>query len=740
MTLKLIKELAAQARSCSNGGTGEAQPEAEATQQIEEGAVNLAEDIRERVRGSVSGTVRQGKPSRREAQHAQPRRRESTTETLPAAEAVSPMPQPRDQGRRQKADNDIRTRRAEDRHLQPAPKERQTPAVPQEREMPEPSASVKQSETAAPMPRERIRQTAIKERNTQRTVIREKPSTPRERMPVLFHEQTPEGVPVDFAPPSTPQERMKQKAIADFREKRIEQQQEFAVPIKTPSAASAQPPVLIPEKVIPTTETQFVYPTIRERPRRAAVPKEKPAGGAFQPKTKETVTGVPKPATRTEAVPTRPAKAPPAAAERPTIKAPVATKAAGRQLLLEHGRKQAQREAQRHILHRSKKAARAAAETGKKVAVATAKAIKGLITALAGLLGGGTLIAILCVLGLIAAIIASPSGILFSNAPSPGAVPLNTAVARIRMELNSTLDALQDGDYDGIDITGQPPDWREVVAVFAAKTSAAKDGVDVAALTPDRVNRLRTVFWDMCIVTSEVETVDYPDSDPDDEVDESYSEAYLHISITAKTAEEMRTAYSFTEKQNEALDELLIELPGMDALLEDLAVSEEQARALVRSLPADLAPERRAVVEAACQLVGKVTYFWGGKSLALGWDDRWGTLQKVWAGGHRTTGTYQTYGLDCSGFVDWAFYNASNGAYYPGHGGGTYMQRSHCTPVSWTEAQPGDLVFTADVGHVGIVGGRDEAGNLLIIHCYDNVGITGAGEFAIVGRPDYYTE
>lgn len=177
-----------------------------------------------------------------------------------------------------------------------------------------------------------------------------------------------------------------------------------------------------------------------------------------------------------------------------------------------------------------------------------------------------------------------------------------------------------------------------------------------------------------------------------------------------------------------------------DELLEDLAVSEEQARALVQSLPADLAPERRAVVEAACQLVGKVTYFWGGKSLVIGWDDRWGTLQKVWAEGHRTTGTYQAYGLDCSGFVDWAFYNASDGAYYPGQGGGTNMQRSHCTPISWDEAQPGDLVFTSNIGHVGIVGGQDEAGNLLIIHCFNSVGITGIGEFTIVGRPDCFIE
>lgn len=533
---------------------------------------------------------------------------------------------------------------------------------------------------------------------------------------------------------------MKQKAVAELKEKRIEENRELAASHVEARTASASSSAHIPESNGIAHSHQSINPSIRERPRRTAAPKEKPAGGAFRPKTREAAQTAGKPATRTGPAPICTPQAPPAAAKRPTKKAPAATKAAGRQLILERGRKQAQREAQRHVLHTTQKAAKAAAETGKKVAVATVKAVKGLITALAGLLGGGTLIAILCVLGLIAAIIASPFGILFSNAPSLGAVPLNSAVARIRMELNSTLDALQEGDYDGIDIEGQPPDWCEVVAVFAAKTSGAKDGVDVAALTPDRVNRLRAVFWDMCAVTSVVETVDYPDSDPDDDVDDSYTEVFLHITITAKTADEMREQYAFTAKQNEALDELLIELSAMTVLLEDLAVSEEQARALVRNLPADLSPERRAVVEAACQLVGKVTYFWGGKSLVIGWDDRWGTLQKVWAAGHRTTGTYQAYGLDCSGFVDWAFYNASNGAYYPGHGGGTYLQRSHCTPVSMAEAQPGDLVFTADVGHVGIVGGRDEDGNLLIIHCYSGVGITGIGEFTIVGRPDCFTE
>ena len=95
-------------------------------------------------------------------------------------------------------------------------------------------------------------------------------------------------------------------------------------------------------------------------------------------------------------------------------------------------------------------------------------------------------------------------------------------------------------------------------------------------------------------------------------------------------------------------------------------------------LPDDLTMERRMVVTYALALVDKVDYFWGGKSLVLGWDDRWGELTEVTAEGSDSTGTEQPYGLDCSGFVDWAFYNASGGRYIIGQGGGAARQlRGH---------------------------------------------------------------
>jgi hypothetical protein len=250
---------------------------------------------------------------------------------------------------------------------------------------------------------------------------------------------------------------------------------------------------------------------------------------------------------------------------------------------------------------------------------------------------------------------------------------------------------------------------------------------------------LKTVFWDMCDITTSVESIDHPAAGGA----QAWTEKILHITITSKTADTMRTEYAFTQGQNGTLTELLAELDAMDILLTDLTAMDEQARTLLQQLPDDLTPERRAIVEQACQLVGKVSYFWGGKSLVIGWDSRWGTIQKVWADGSPTTGTYRPYGLDCSGYADWVFYNASGGSYILGHGGGAQSQHSYCTAISWNEAQPGDLVFYPEDEHVGIVGGWDESGNIQIIHCasgYNNVVITGKIGFTSIARPNYYGE
>ena len=402
-------------------------------------------------------------------------------------------------------------------------------------------------------------------------------------------------------------------------------------------------------------------------------------------------------------------------------------------------RQTAQRRMTQQAVQQAGKAAKTSAVVLKKAAVAVTKAASALVSALASIIGGSILLLALVVVVVIAAIANSPFGLFFAQEPNaPGAVSVAQAVGTVNMAYNSRLELLQAGDYDTITLDGQAPDWADVLAVFAVKTAGADvDGLDVATLDSDRVNKLTAVFWDMTGIAVSEDTIDHPASGDT----EAWTEKVLHITITPRTADDMCVSYAFSDYQNSALDELLADRAALSSLAGSLAITSADVREVLDALPDGLDPARREAVQTALQLVGKVNYFWGGKSRAIGWDSRWGQLTKVWAAGSSSTGTYRPFGLDCSGFVDWIFNNSQG--YIIGHGGGVIMQHRYCTNISQTEAQPGDLAFYPDDSHIGIIVGRNEAGKLLVCHCasgQNNVVVTefGASGFTVVGRPDIF--
>lgn len=402
----------------------------------------------------------------------------------------------------------------------------------------------------------------------------------------------------------------------------------------------------------------------------------------------------------------------------------------------------AQRRMKQQAVARARQAAKAAVDVGKKVTIAVAKAVASLVGSLVGLLGGSVLLVLLIFVVAIAAVANSPFGIFFSGGGGTGGssvptVSVSEAVSSVNMEYNTRLEQLQAGSYDGITLAGQAADWPDVLAVFASRYAAAEDGVDVATLDADRVSKLTATFWDMTAITSEVESIHHADSDPDDEIDDSWTERILHITVTPKNAEEMKTAYFFTDYQISALDELLADSTALASLAGSLEITTADVRAVLNTLSEDLSVDRKRAVETALQLVGKVNYFWGGKSYVMGWDSRWGQLAKVTADGSPTTGTYRPYGLDCTGFIDWTLRNAglpSDGHWYVG---------TNLTEVTQASAMPGDMALYPDDSHIGMVVGRDGAGKLLICHCSsgnNNVVVTefAASGFTILGRPGIY--
>lgn len=139
---------------------------------------------------------------------------------------------------------------------------------------------------------------------------------------------------------------------------------------------------------------------------------------------------------------------------------------------------------------------------------------------------------------------------------------------------------------------------------------------------------------------------------------------------------------------------------------------------------------RKHILTTALSLVGKVPYFWGGKS-PPGWNDEWNTPKLVTAAGSTTSGTIRPYGLDCSGFTDWTYKTAVGVSLYEG----TWSQWDNSFAISESELLPGDLGFLMDAdgqdwNHVLIFAGYGEDGRRMWVH-------SSGGEGVIFNTPSY---
>lgn len=133
--------------------------------------------------------------------------------------------------------------------------------------------------------------------------------------------------------------------------------------------------------------------------------------------------------------------------------------------------------------------------------------------------------------------------------------------------------------------------------------------------------------------------------------------------------------------------------------------------------------DQRAVTEAALSLVGRVSYFWGGKYYSVGECPDWGSPREVTSSGHGTSGTVIPFGLDCSGFVTWCYCQTGAGKerVLETVGDGTWNQWFKSEPIDISEARPGDVAFSreypgAKSNHIGVVVGF-MGGEPIIAHC-----------------------
>lgn len=142
---------------------------------------------------------------------------------------------------------------------------------------------------------------------------------------------------------------------------------------------------------------------------------------------------------------------------------------------------------------------------------------------------------------------------------------------------------------------------------------------------------------------------------------------------------------------------------------------------------------RKELIRTALSLVGRVPYFWGGKS-EPGWNPDWNTPKLVTAAGSPSTGTIRPYGLDCSGFTDWVYKTVFGTGLYAG----SWNQWDNTVGITEAELLPGDLGFmavpgTVPVNHVLIYAGKGVDGKQMWVHCASGTGV-------VLNSPTYVTQ
>ena len=204
----------------------------------------------------------------------------------------------------------------------------------------------------------------------------------------------------------------------------------------------------------------------------------------------------------------------------------------------------------------------------KAVAQAMVKAVHSIGAALVGGMGGMLLVPLVVVL-LVGGLLCSPLGIFFSG-ESENTMTLQQVMSELNMAFSDRITEIENANvHDDFRQDGQRPLWKEILTVYAVKTTTDPENpLDAVSMDEEHAVVLRSIFWDMTVIEFTTETyteeitVPVPTEDSTDEdgmVEETQTVEHtrLVISISGKTAQQMAEEYGFDEKQLGYVTELL---------------------------------------------------------------------------------------------------------------------------------------------------------------------------------------
>ena len=202
------------------------------------------------------------------------------------------------------------------------------------------------------------------------------------------------------------------------------------------------------------------------------------------------------------------------------------------------------------------------------VAQAAVKAVHSIGAALVGGMGGMLLVPLVVVL-LVGGLLSSPLGIFFSG-ETESTMTLQQVMSELNTAFSDCITEIENANaHDDLRQDGQRPLWKEILTVYAVKTTTDPENpLDAVSMDEEHAEVLRSIFWDMTVIefatetyteeiTVLVPTEDSTDEDGMVEETQTVDRTRLVISISGKTAQQMAEEYGFDEKQLGYVTELL---------------------------------------------------------------------------------------------------------------------------------------------------------------------------------------
>lgn len=153
------------------------------------------------------------------------------------------------------------------------------------------------------------------------------------------------------------------------------------------------------------------------------------------------------------------------------------------------------RKAAQYMKETAKEAAKLAKNGFKvlmKVIKGAIKAAKSLVSAI--IAGGWISVIVIIILCLVGALAGSFYGIFFSTETSETGMNISTVIQEINADYDNRIDELKSDEYDRIEINGSKANWKDVLSIYAVKTTTDPDNpMEIATVDENKKSRLPVV-------------------------------------------------------------------------------------------------------------------------------------------------------------------------------------------------------------------------------------------------------